>query len=681
MSRRRREGLSPSLFPFLAVLVCTLGTLILFLALVAQNATDAAEQNSRAERLAREKLQAEEEEPVTQRLAAAAVDSMIAEERFRVEQFVSIRASQTADVEDRRDQLTYLEEQTERLRVKLKRLSDEVDNATGETIVENIEQEAIEAIRAQVKAERDAVENLRGQSNSKTPRVVIVPHKGPNGTDRRAVYLECTDQGITIWPEGSRITMAQLEASRSANPLDAALRVIRMHVMKHYGDTVPPYPLLVVRPDGVESYGAARTAMRDWDDQFGYELVPADVQLAFSRPDANLRQRVEVAIRDAAARQNQQHSFVRDQRRGGGGSGGRFPTLSAASLDRAGRAGGFRSHRAQYTPSSPRTGQSPYTGSSPYSASGQATLGDKPANRGTFDNGNADASARQLNDEMRTAAREIRDAQHQNGSHAGGGSYKRSEFPDLPKGPDTPSGADPQKSARQQSNPYAATNNKGESNDGELTSDVNESRSSSNSGPSDRAPLRDPTGSSPWQRQSESSGQVASKHPGGSGGSANAPSSAAMMSPQARQSNSSAFGSSTSAAPPQADTNASSANPSVGREGRDWALPPQMVGMGGNAIVRTIRTQCYQDRFVLMPPVARGMSETFQFSDGDIDQASLRLATAVRDRIDRWGAALPGGRWQPRLEIEVMPDSEHRFRQLQTLMRGSGVEITGRASQ
>jgi hypothetical protein len=106
-----------------------------------------------------------------------------------------------------------------------------------------------------------------------------------------------------------------------------------------------------------------------------------------------------------------------------------------------------------------------------------------------------------------------------------------------------------------------------------------------------------------------------------------------------------------------------------------------MVGVGGNAIVRTIRTQCYQDRFVLMPPAGRGVTETFQFSDGDIDQASLQLATAVRDRVDRWGAALPGGRWQPRLEIEVMPGSENRFHQLRTLMRGSGIEITGRASQ
>lgn len=44
MSGRRRKTLSPTLFPFLAVLVCTLGTLILLLALVAQNTSDAAQQ-------------------------------------------------------------------------------------------------------------------------------------------------------------------------------------------------------------------------------------------------------------------------------------------------------------------------------------------------------------------------------------------------------------------------------------------------------------------------------------------------------------------------------------------------------------------------------------------------------------------------------------------------------------
>ncbi len=134
MSGRRRQSLSPSLFPFLAVLVCTLGTLILLLALVAQNATETAEQNARAQqRVAEAKLKAAEAVPAPPRMTAKAVESMISEQRFRVEQLVAFRDKQTADLEQRRDQLTHLEDHLERLRQKLKRLSDEVDNAMSET--------------------------------------------------------------------------------------------------------------------------------------------------------------------------------------------------------------------------------------------------------------------------------------------------------------------------------------------------------------------------------------------------------------------------------------------------------------------------------------------------------------------------------------------------------------------
>jgi len=42
MSSRRRESLSPTLFPFLAVLICTLGTLILMLAILAHSGGNAS---------------------------------------------------------------------------------------------------------------------------------------------------------------------------------------------------------------------------------------------------------------------------------------------------------------------------------------------------------------------------------------------------------------------------------------------------------------------------------------------------------------------------------------------------------------------------------------------------------------------------------------------------------------
>ena len=110
-------------------------------------------------------------------------------------------------------------------------------------------------------------------------------------------------------------------------------------------------------------------------------------------------------------------------------------------------------------------------------------------------------------------------------------------------------------------------------------------------------------------------------------------------------------------------------------------LPRSMAGMGGNSIVRTIRVKCYADRLVLLPPSTGGPTEVFGFSDGNMDRASLELASSVRDRVQRWGASLPGGRWQPRLDVEVARGGENRFHELKSLMSGSGVEVTGRASQ
>ncbi len=763
MSRRRRQGLSPSLFPFLAVLVCTLGTLILFLALVAQNATKAAEQNARIKKVAEATLQPAEANPVTPQLTAEAVESMLDEERFRVAHLVAVRDKQTADVEQRRDQLTHLEDHLERIRQKLKRLSDEVDQAMGDTAAVVIEDDVMTQLRARIEAERESVEKLKSETDSKTPRVVIVPHKGPNGTDRRPVYLECTDKGITIWPEGSRITLGQLEDSAySANPLDAALRIIRLHAMKQYGDTVPPYPLLVVRPDGIETYGAARKAMQDWDDQFGYELVPADIKLAFSQPDSNLKRQVELAIRDAAAQQQARHALALRAAGGGrsygsglsmgSGQGRRMPTLSAASLDRAGRANGFRSHRNDdgFTP----LGRSPYTSSSGQN-SGSAY--GNPYTSSGLEGEDAGAAARRMAEEMRSAASEIRESETRGegnggpgigatsmdapgsgggtasgGSSIGGaGSGGAGRDASGLGGEASPSGprisqehASPFGRQPYQPNPYTAAEPLRDPNSADLSS-INAmsgpNATGANDGGSDSGgPAQiegefqqgemdananqpfDPTGETDFQGMADASGSAGNgaqntsdagsrssqrsagtsgggaNSSGGNGGTSSTPS--GMMNPPSAADRS----------PASSNSSVSNMSPPMGanqnmqdlvrRQGRDWALPAAMAGARGNAIIRTIRVQCFEDRFVLTPSISGGPTEMFGFSHGDIDRATLQLATAIRDRIERWGPALPGGRWQPRLDVQVMPRGETRFHQLRTLMSGSGVDVTGRAS-
>jgi hypothetical protein len=70
----------------------------------------------------------------------------------------------------------------------------------------------------------------------------------------------------------------------------------------------------------------------------------------------------------------------------------------------------------------------------------------------------------------------------------------------------------------------------------------------------------------------------------------------------------------------------------------------------------------------------------FGIFNGDVERATLELATALRDRIEQWGPALPGGRWQPRLEVRVMPHGDMRFHQLRTMMNESGIELVEKES-
>jgi hypothetical protein len=670
MSRRRRQALSPSLFPFLAVLVCTLGTLILLLALVAENAPAVvAQETQRAE---------QDQQPVHQ-LTADDVKVLIEEAEFRVEQLVAVRDAQVADIENRRDQLAHLEDHMLRLRQDLQRLADEAKMATGEKDSTDVDQQRLADLKQQIAIESDRIEQLKAERDQQTPRVVIVPHKGPNGTDRRPVYLECTAQGLTIWPEGTELSQVLLEdSSANANPLDAALRVIRHHAMKNYGDTVAPYPLLIVRPGGVETYAAARFAMQDWDDQFGYELVPAHVKLAYDVPDPALKQRVDDAIRQAAIKQRgRQRLAMRSSGSGGLTASKSYPTLSAASMDRNGRASGFRNHRDGYA------------ATNPYAAA--ASDFNRAAGTG------ADAASK-LDQQLREAAGDWRRPGSQ--QHAAGDPGFAGDAPlDTPGAPGLPSAsgisgspgmpgdaeagtaiaeltrsgspaagndrqfADGQPSGPEsQTNPYAA----------ETARQQSEAGSSATQPGATQLGATQPGATQPSGQPNTAINAMNASGPAGSAESAPTQGTAVAMPSSGNP-------------PPMTMTDPPEQPPHVPdlvrRQGADWALPRSVAQSHGTAIVRTIHVQCYPDRFVLSPARGAGGLQIFGVTDGDINRATLELATAIRDRIVHWGAALPGGRWQPRLDVEIMPRGDSRFHQLRTLMSGSGVDIEGRHSR
>ena len=113
---------------------------------------------------------------------------------------------------------------------------------------------------------------------------------------------------MVLQPEGIEFLESDFEGPLGpGNPLASALRAVREYLLaSHNFDPQrdgEPYPLLLVRPDGIAAYYAARAAMKSWATEFGYELIDADWKLAYQPPDAQLAQVVQQVLVSARARQ------------------------------------------------------------------------------------------------------------------------------------------------------------------------------------------------------------------------------------------------------------------------------------------------------------------------------------------------------------------------------------------
>jgi hypothetical protein len=102
---------------------------------------------------------------------------------------------------------------------------------------------------------------------------------------------------MIIQPEGVELVPGDfLALDRPDNPFDTVLRTIR----QYYVETEQvvrgsePYPLLIVRPSGVDMYENAYTRMAsgNWIKDFGYEIVNEDWNIQYPEPNEELRNRI-----------------------------------------------------------------------------------------------------------------------------------------------------------------------------------------------------------------------------------------------------------------------------------------------------------------------------------------------------------------------------------------------------
>ena len=639
MSKRSRRGndYAPSTFPFLAVLLCVIGALVLLLVI---NVT-----NSRAS--ARNQVQSELTEAIEEAKERSDYLVSISEElqarRQQVGKQIELRRSELARAEDH---IERLEKDLLEAQARLEKLEDMQESSE----LKANDPARIQELKDQIEAQKLRLAEAIAERKDQTPAFSIIPYEGANRTTRRPVYLECTAQGVVIQPEGVLVSIEDLGTPHGpGNPLDAALRVLRNAYQSRdaiYGITIPPYPLLLVRPEGIASYALARSAMSGWDDQFGYELIDAQMELAF--PDgipelktdlvralgvAKDRQRALVAAlpakysrnpfatkteetwdsidADLARAANRSESIARGSQVGkdSGIEQDRrwemIEQLPASSLGRS-DSNGFSSGLmpAGKELGSGGSGVGSTVEAETSTAQGDGSRGDRSGSEGTGSEGTGSEGT------------------GSEGTQGGGSQVEGSMSP-------TSGGA------RSSSNRFSASS----------------SGSSGGSASLEQSPEDE-------QMQRAMQEQAIKQQAGESLPGSRASSASSASAGESKKKTSGAD---------------SDLKPISLTAGKDWAT--SRMDNRSTPVSRPIRIIVLQDRWLMCSEGQDWKYDAEISLEQGPQAASAELQESIRDRVESWGLSLPGGYWVPSLSVQAAADAEQSLLRMQRLLEGSGVII------
>ena len=289
-NRRGQRGAPRlSLFPFLAVLICTMGALVLLLLSVTRQA----------------RLQAAREAAAKDAEKQTSIASEMEMVQWRVEQLKNSRKATETQLAEARLVLGHVEDHGRRLRDQFQELTRQAKRAADEGLKPGrfvpAGEEELRQVEGQIAEAQQRLNRAQQASANRPKSYAIIPYDGPNSTRRRPIYIECRGDAVVLQPENIVFSEADFdEPLGPGNPLAAAVRAARQQMLLQ-GNVDPqnsgePYPLLLVRPSGILAYECALAAMKSWGSEFGYELINADWQLKYPPPDPNLARAVTQAL-------------------------------------------------------------------------------------------------------------------------------------------------------------------------------------------------------------------------------------------------------------------------------------------------------------------------------------------------------------------------------------------------
>jgi hypothetical protein len=616
MRRQRapRESQKLALFTFLDVLICTMGLLILLLVAIANQAWTRASDETQ---LVRDK--AEEDR---QKLASL-------EEHVKMLRMIKQEGEQ--ELLRRRAALQDIESRARKMVDELAELEAAQALLANSPATELSAQRQAELARlkSRIATLQKQLAETRQQAAAESGSFAIIPYRGPNQTKRRPIYIECRQDAIVLQPEGIVLTAADFEGPLGpGNPLAAGVRAAEQYL----GRNIPlkeqeqeqPYPLLLVRPDGINSYYVARAALKSWGSDFGYELVEQDWKLKYQADDRALAAVEQRAVEEGRQRQRELAMSVAMGGRGGGSVRGGY--------------GGGGSGR-----------------------SGAPTFEDRVENPESHSR----ATYRVAADGR--IVRDRRASQQPVSRH--GSSLSR--YSDIVG--DSNDKGDPLSRFEKQVKQGAGS------------SGVSAAPSASQTASGMAAEeLPAPGGSQPNTAAATRSTDVVAGATGTGSGGTLTPGRARNAAGMPGQPSVVAQPSETAVATDQqgprilpqqmfGQHESRDLQSLAATHGKNWALPD--ASRGSLPVTRPIRVECRADGVTLLSEYRGGpAAKTIPFGSTTANSVDA-LVTAIWERMDTWGIAGKGLYWRPELHIVTAPGGEARLGDLRALLADSGLEI------
>ena len=285
---RKRKKLEVSTFPFLAVLLCTMGALILLLLVMDKKAKKAALEKAYEAAWAQSKnLQAKTD---------------IEKQNLDSEKNAWIKLKSEKHEEFLKKETT-LEKEIALLKIELSQLDKNYEKSKSETssgdllkkeIALTNEKTKIHSLAKKLEREKAYADKNLKETKDLTEKIAsmelilkemkfsidkdkfafsIVPYFGKNGLNRKPLYIECNESGILFFPDQTLIPSND-ESDNLKNEILNRTSLLREYLQQTLGPKEStPYLMLLVRPGGITNYWKLQSIIKPMDIDFGYELV------------------------------------------------------------------------------------------------------------------------------------------------------------------------------------------------------------------------------------------------------------------------------------------------------------------------------------------------------------------------------------------------------------------------